>query len=233
MVTVPISRHEPVVLSHSVEAQVYGYFALAMGLTLVGTFLGVQFASTLLTGGFLILFVIAELAIVITSRWWVEQSPLNVVLFGAFPLLTGVTITPYILSVLAGYANGGSILLNAFAATVCMAAAAAVFARTTRWNLAGLWKALFLAIIGLLFLGLLQLFIPSLQGGMMELLVSGAGVVIFALFTAFDVQRIQTMGRHGANPFLLALSLYLDIFNLFLYVLRFMLAISGNRRSSW
>jgi FtsH-binding integral membrane protein len=54
--------------------------------------------------------------------------------------------------------------------------------------------------------------------------------VIFALFTAVDIQRVKMLGRYGANPFLLALSLYLDIFNLFLYILRFMLALSGDRR---
>ncbi len=37
-------------------------------------------------------------------------------------------------------------------------------------------------------------------------------------------------GSLGANPFLLALSLYLDIFNLFLSVLRFMSVLSGERR---
>jgi modulator of FtsH protease len=233
MITLSSSPSRPVVLPHSVEAQVYGYFAVAMALTLIGTYLGLTYESSLLTGGMLILFVIAELAIVFTSRLWVEKSPLNAVLFGLFPLLSGITITPYLLSVIAGYVNGGSILVNALASTVFMAAAAAVFARVTRWDLGGLGKALFLGIIGLLFMGLLQVFFPSLQSGQMELLISGAGVVIFALFTAFDVQRIQRLGRYGVNPFLLALSLYLDIFNLFLYILRFMLAVSGNRRRSW
>ena len=226
-------RSSPISLSHSVESQVYGYFALAMALTLLGTYLGVHYATQLLGGGFLILFVIAELAIVLTSRWWAESSPLNVVLFGLFPLLSGITITPYILMVLTGYANGASILLNALASTVFMAGAAAVFARTTRWNLGGMAKVLLLGILGLLFVGLLQAFFPGLRGGTVEIVVSAAGVVLFALFTAFDLQRIAAMGRAGANPFLLALSLYLDIFNLFLYVLRFMLAISGNRRQAW
>lgn len=226
-------RSAPISLSRSVESQVYGYFAIAMGLTLLGTYLGLRFAAQLLGGGFLLLFVIAELVIIFTSRWWSESSPLNAVLFGLFPLLSGITITPYILMVLTGYANGASILLNALASTVFMAGAAAVFARTTSWNLGGMAKGLLFGILGLLFVGLLQAFFPSLRGGTMELIVSAAGVVLFALFTAFDLQRIAAMGRAGANPFLLALSLYLDIFNLFLYVLRFMIAISGNRRQSW
>ncbi len=91
-------------------------------------------------------------------------------------------------------------------------------------------RGLFFAVLGLVVLGLLQIFVPSMQTGQFELILSGAGVVILGLFTAYDLQRIQAMGRAGANAFVLALSLYLDIFNLFLYLLRFMIAISGNRR---
>ncbi len=223
----------PITLSASTESQVYGLFALAMGLTLVGVYIGIQFAFQILTSGVHMVLLIVELAIIFSSRWWITKSPLNILLFALFPLLSGITITPYILYVLLEYANGASILMNAFAATTCMALAAAVFARTTSWNLSGMGRGLFFAVLGLIAMGLLQLFIPSMRTGQMELLISGAGVVIFALFTAYDIQRVQQMSRVGENPFLLALSLYLDLFNLFLYVLRFMLAVSGNRRSSW
>ena len=92
-------------------------------------------------------------------------------------------------------------------------------------------RFLLFAILGLIGFGLLQLFVPALRQSIgFELALSGAGIVIFAAFTAYDVQRIQKMSREGANPFLLALRLYLDIFNLFLFILRFMMVISGNRR---
>lgn len=230
MTTFSTIRSQPLTLSSSVEAQTYGLFALAMGITLVGVFLGMQYAGTILSSGMHMILIIAELAIVFTSRWWMDRSPLNYILFALFPLLSGITITPYLMYVLLEYANGGTILLNALASTALMAAAAAVVARTTGWNLGVLGRALFFSVIGLLIMGLLQVFFPGLRTGQFELLLSGAGVVIFALFTAYDIQRIQHLSRVGANPFMLALSLYLDIFNLFLYVVRFMLAISGNRR---
>lgn len=227
--TTPI-RSQPLDLTHDTESQVYGLFALAVGITLVGVYLGMHFVSVLFSSGVLLLFLILELALLFTSRLWMDRSPLNAVLFGLFPLLSGLTLTPYIMAVLVGYANGGTILINALASTVFMAAAAAVFAKSTRWDLGVLGKTLFLGILGLIFLGLLQVFFPSLQGGTVELFVSGAGVVLFALFTAYDVQRVAMQSRYGANAFMLALSLYLDVFNLFLYILRFMLAVSGNRR---
>lgn len=220
----------PISLTNSTESAVYGLFALALGLTCVGIMLGMQYAPTLLSSGTMIIFLIAELVLIFTSSFWANKTPLNYVLFAAFPLLSGFTITPYIMQVLTGYANGGAILMNAFSATVFMAGASAVFAKTTSWNLGVLGRALFFGLLGLIGLSLLQFFFPALRSTQMELMISGAGVVIFAIFTAYDVQRITQMGRMGANPFMLALSLYLDIFNLFLYVLRFMLVLYGDRR---
>ena len=64
----------------------------------------------------------------------------------------------------------------------------------------------------------------------MEMIISAVGIVVFGMFLAYDIQRLRRGTAMGESPFLLALSLYLDIFNLFLYVLRFMLAVSGRRR---
>ncbi len=219
----------PISLSASTQAQTYLLFAVAMGLTVVGVFLGMMFTVQLLTSGIHFLFAIAELAIIFTATSWMERSPLNVFLFGAFPLLSGITFTPYIIMVLAGYVNGAAILINAFLATTFLALAAAVFARVAP-NLAGLARGLLLALIGIIIFSIVQIFVPGLRTGPAELLISGIGVAIFALFTAIDLQRISYQGRLGANPFLLALSLYLDIFNLLVMVLRFMLALSGERR---
>jgi uncharacterized protein len=226
---IPESR--PLTLSRTSEAQVYLFFALAMGLTAAGVFLGALYASVLFQGGTIFLFVIAELAIVFTARLWMEKSPLNIILFGAFPLFSGITVSPLIWSVSQGYVNGNAILLNAFAATTFMTAAAAVFARTTTWDLSVMGRFLFFSVLGLIGFALLQIFVPALRQSVgFEMALSGAGVVIFALFTAYDLQRVQRLSAAGANPFMLALSLYLDIFNLFLYILRFMLVIAGERR---
>jgi FtsH-binding integral membrane protein len=220
----------PATINSSVEAQVYGLFALALALTALGVFLGMVFAPLLFSTGVIFAFVIAELIIIFTARWWVESSPLNIILFGAFPLISGITITPYLILVLTGYANGASILLNAFLSTAAMAGAGAVFVRMTTWNLSVLSRALFLSLLGLIAFSIVQIFVPSLRTTQIEMMISGISIVIFALFTVFDLQRIQTLSRTGVSPFFLALSLYLDIFNLFLSIVRFMVAISGNRR---
>lgn len=221
--------NQPLTLSASTQSQVYGLFTLAMALTFLGVFLGMNLAQYLLTSGLHLGLAIAELAIIFTAGWWSRSQPLNYMLFALFPVLSGITITPYLLVILTGYANGAQILLNAVGATVFMSLSAVVLARIAP-NLASFGKALFFAVIGLLVMSLLQIFFPMFRTQGMELLISGAGIVIFALFTAFDLQRIERQAAVGANPFLLALSLYLDIYNLFLYILRFMTALSGDRR---
>ncbi|MCK5017935.1 MAG: Bax inhibitor-1/YccA family protein [Candidatus Peribacteraceae bacterium] len=225
-----ISGSQPLSLSKSTESQVYGLFAVAMALTVGGVAIGMQYSDILLSTGIYILLIIGQLGLIFTSRLWVEKSPLNFLLFGLFPIFSGLSITPLIISVLTGYANGSTILLNALSATAFMAGASAVFAKTTSWNLGVMGKALFFAIIGLIVMGLLQMFVPALRTTQMELMISGAGIIIFAGFTAYDVQRISGLASKGYNPIMLALSLYLDIFNLFIYILRFMLVLSGDRR---
>ncbi len=223
-------RSRPLAIAANVESQVYALFAFAVCLTCIGVYVGMIYSSTLFATGMTFAMLLAELALIVTSGWWSRQSPLNILLFALFPLLSGITIAPYLASVIVGYSNGASILLNALIATVFMTGSSAVLAKLSGWNLSGLGRGLLFSLLGLIGIGIIQIFVPSLRTGMTEMIVSGAGVVIFGLFTAYDLQRIVSMGRMGVSPFVLALSLYLDIFNLFLSIVRFMVAISGNRR---
>ncbi len=212
-------------------AQAYWLVAFALLMTAVGVFAGDTFAFSIVTSGWMIPLLIIEVALILSSTIWSKHSPLNLILFLTFPFISGLTITPFLLSVVAGYANGATILLNASIATALLTAAAAVFAKSTSVDLtATIGRFLIQSLIGLIVFGLLQLFIPSLRGGGFEVLLSGVGIVTFSLFLAWDMQRLSRSPQTAGSPFLLALSLYLDIFNLFLYVVRFMLAISGNRR---
>lgn len=217
-------------LAAATVASVYALFAAALGLTVVGVFLGALYAPVILSSGVHFLFLIAELAIIFTSAWWVKRHPWNYLLFGTFPLLSGFTIAPFILLVAATPA-GNAILLQALVSTTLMVLAAALIARTYPKALSGMGGVLMIGILGLLAAMILQLFVPALRlSSGFELFISGAGVVLFAAFTVYDFARVRQMAVAGASPFILALSLYLDIFNLFLMILRFMLALSGERK---
>ncbi len=200
-----------------------------MALTLLGVYIGMNMAQMLLSTSLHLVLALVELGLIFTAAWWSRTAPLNYILFAVFPLLSGITMTPYLLLILAGFVNGPAILFNAVAATVCISLSAVALSRLAP-GLSAWGSALFYALIGLLVLSVLQIFVPMLRTVGFELLLSGGAIVLFGLFTAFDIQRIERQSAVGANPFLLALSLYLDIYNLFLAILRFMSVLSGERR---
>lgn len=203
-------------------ASVYGLLFLALLFTLLGCAVGATVALPLMTSGWIGLLFILELAIVWTAPKWTRSTPLNYFLFFAFPFLSGLTLAPVIISVLVGYANGASILLNALIATGLMTLSSAVLASMTRGNLGGMFGQFLLqAVLGLIIFSIVQMFFPSLRSEGIELIVSGIGIVVFSLFLAVDIQRVQRRGDLD-SPFLMAIALYLDIFNLFLFILRFM-----------
>jgi len=110
--------------------------------------------------------------------------------------------------------------MKALLATILTFTAAAIFGWTTHFNLSGMRGFLVIGLIGLIITGVLGFFFP--WGNTMELVYSGGGVLLFTGFIMYDFQRLK---KFPENMYIeAALSLYLDIFNLFLFMLRLMLA---------
>jgi FtsH-binding integral membrane protein len=77
---------------------------------------------------------------------------------------------------------------------------------------------LFVALFGLLLVMILQLFIPALRLGVIDYI--GAG--IFSLYIGFDMYRANHMPKTVDNAVDICVDLYLDIINLFLFILKIM-----------
>ncbi len=113
----------------------------------------------------------------------------------------------------------------AFTCTAGMFGAMSLYGAFTKTNLSGLGRTLLMLLFGLIIASIANIFWGN---GTFDLICSGVGVIIFALFTAYDTQKILEIGlcpdedvrRKGAV--LGAMSLYLDFINLFLYLLRFL-----------
>ena len=105
-----------------------------------------------------------------------------------------------------------------------MFGAAAIFGWTTKIDLSGLRGFLIIGLLGLIVVGILGLFIP--WNNTAEMVYSGIGVLIFSGYTMYDFQKIKQFPEDAAID--AALALYLDIFNLFIMLLR--LLSSLNRR---
>ena len=121
-------------------------------------------------------------------------------------------------------------ILSIFLATAGMFGALAYYGMHTKSNLTSAGKIAFVGLIGIIIASLINMF---LQSSGLDFVVSWIGVVIFSVFTAYDIQKIKHFSS-AANTkedaqrmtLLAALRLYLDFINLFLSLLR----IFGKRR---
>lgn len=121
-------------------------------------------------------------------------------------------------------------IAQAFLVTAGTFGAMSLIGFTTKKDLSGMGGILMMALIGLIIATVVNMFLHS---SMMNLILSGIGVLIFVGLTAWDTQKIKEMlmqmpdtGETAQKIALLgALSLYLDFINLFIYLLRFF----GNR----
>lgn len=124
------------------------------------------------------------------------------------------------------------VITKTFLVTAGTFGAMALIGSTTKKDLTKMGGILFMALIGLIIAGLVNIFLKS---AMFDFIVSGIGVLVFTGLTAWDAQKIKRNlqmapdADEGAQKIALlgALSLYLDFINLFLYLLRFF----GNNRN--
>lgn len=218
-----------IAISAQMEPTFFGkvmtFFALAVLCSAAGVYVTTHYFIQYFvqTPQLMYVFFAVELIMILTSRLWSKRSPLNRVLFAAFTFITGVTIAPLI-AVLAASPAGSTILMQALLATGLMFAATAVIGWTTHYDLSGLKGFLFMTLTGMIIVGIIGIFIP--WGNTMEIVYSGIGIILFAGFTMYDIQKLK---RYPEDMYIeAALNLYLDIFNLFLYILRLIMAL--NRR---
>ena len=214
--------------SSEVTATFFGKVMFAFALSILVSTLGVWVGFSYLietfikTPNLIWLVFIVELGLVFTAGLWSRKRPLNYVLFSFFAFLTGITVTPLLL--MAAMTAGSAVIVKALLATVLMFTATAVIGWTTNKSLEGMRGFLFITLIGMLVIGIIGIFIP--WGNTFEIIYSGIGVILFSGYTMYDFQKIK---QYPEDRYIdAALSLYLDIFNLFIFILRLILSL--NRR---
>ena len=203
--------------------------AIAMGITAIvsyAIFLNIThggfLAGIVLNPIFMIVLVIAELGVTIACRANLFNTSSNLcqTLFYLYAFLNGLTF-----GLLPLMYDFGTIAL-AFAYTTAFFVCCAVIGFTTKMDLTRWGTYLFAGLITLLIGSVLSIFIPFLRN---SLILSFGGVIIFMIYTAYDVQKIkanfynidpsdaQLLDNFAAYG---AFELYLDFINLFLDILR-------------
>ncbi|MGZ4295176.1 MAG: Bax inhibitor-1/YccA family protein [Solirubrobacteraceae bacterium] len=140
------------------------------------------------------------------------RTGLAVTLLLAFGLLVGISVAGTV-----NYyaATDPTAVRQAFAATTLSVAALGSVGYATRRDLSFLYRILFWLLVALLAAGVVLIFvhIPQAYVGWTVL-----GLVVFALYTVVDFNRLRRAGGDEALP--LAAGIFLDVLNLFLLFLR-------------
>jgi FtsH-binding integral membrane protein len=152
-----------------------------------------------------------------------RNSVWGVVALLGFTFVAGVFLGP-ILQAALHFKNGAQLVGMAAAGTGIIFLSLSTLATVTKKDYSFMGKFLFIGLIMLIVASLANMFfeIPALA-----LTISAIAVMIFSAFILFDVSRIVHGGE--TNYVMATLSLYLDIYNLFINLLQLLMAFSGER----
>lgn len=140
-------------------------------------------------------------------------------LFVVFSALEGVALTP----LLAQYTM--SSVFYVFGIASAMFIVMALYGWLTNSDLSSMGNILFMGLVGLVIANIVNMFVRSSS---FSLGIAVIGVAIFAMLIAYDIQKLKNYSQQvlaspeDAGKFALmgALGLYLNLINIFIYLLR-------------
>jgi len=211
--------------SHKVLRNTYMLLALTMLPTIAGAMIGIN-----LSFGFMaqhpFMGAIGFLAIAWGMMWAIgknRDSGLGVLLLLAFTLFMGVVLGP-ILQVALHFRNGGQLISIAAGGTAVIFFTLAGIVTVTKKDFSFMGQFLMIGAVLLMIGFLANAFfqIPALS-----LAMSAIAILIFSGYILYDVSQIIHGGE--TNYVMATLGLYLDVFNIFVSLLRLLMALMGER----
>jgi FtsH-binding integral membrane protein len=198
--------------ARAIFAKVMFLVAVTAGFCAVGAYIGRDLSS-----GWALICWIGALGLTIGmsfGRRREEATRLQMTLLFGVGTLLGLAIGPTLESY-ASVEGGGTLIAQAAGLTALfMAVMGAVGYLTTR-DLTNLGRVSFIGLIALLLFGIVAIFV-NIPGE--DLIWCIGGLVVFAGLTIFDFWRLRRAGE--GDVALIALSIFLDAFNVFLFILR-------------
>lgn len=139
--------------------------------------------------------------------------------FLSFTVLQGITLTPVLLQ----YTQTS--VATVFLISSLMFLGMALYGTFTKADLSSMGNILLMGLWGLIVCGLVNIFF---QNSLFQTMISACGVGIFAMLIAYDVQMLRRLSQQvmmtpqdaGKFAVIGALNLYLNMINLFLYLLQ-------------
>ena len=154
-----------------------------------------------------------------------RNSAWGLVSIFAFTGFTGYTLGPMLNAYLHQFTNGPQLIFTALAATGVIFVALSGYVLTTKKDFSFMGGFLFIALLGGILLSIAgALFhMPAIQ-----IAISGLFVIVFSGYILFNTSQILRGGE--TNYIMATITLYLDILNLFLSLLRILSYFGGNKQ---
>ncbi len=202
----------------------YWLLALSMVPTVLGAWIGVQTglvrglgmgmsAIVFLGGAFGFMFAIEKF----------KNSAAGVPILLGFTFFMGLMLSRLVGSVL-GLANGGSLIMTAFAGTGAVFLGMASLSTVIKRDLSSMGKFMFIGVILMLVAGIANIFI---QSSALMITLSVLAIGVFSFFILYDLKRVQD--GEETNYISATLGVYLSIYNVFSNLLA-LLGIFGGER---
>ena len=209
---------------NSVLRNTYWLLALSLVPTVLGVWVGMMLGlrQNMGIGMSLLVFFGGALAFM----WGIEKnknSSLGVALLLGFTFFMGLMLSRLVGAVL-GLSNGAALVGYAFGATAAVFAVMATLSSVIKRDLSGMGKFLWVGAVLLLVAIIANIFIQS-SALYLTLGVLGAG--LFSAYMLYDLKRIVDGGE--TNYVSATLALYLDIFNVFQFILSLLVIFGGER----
>lgn len=201
----------------TLTGQVMGLLAFSLLFTAGGYLVG-----RVLGPGAMILGIFGSLACILALSFARTKMSSGVALglFYLFSVFEGMALGLIIDSYLAR--GMGMVVVNAATTTAGLVLVLSAYAWTTKRDLSGMGAYLMAGLLAVLLAGLVGI-VLSLFGiplGIFGFLLSVVTAVLFSGFVMYDMQRLRNAQVGVDDPIMLAVSIYLSIFNLFLAILR-------------
>lgn len=187
-------------------------FAISLAIAFAGVMAGVYVPPAL----FLPL-VIIEVVMLLSMFFLRKRKAVSYTFLYIFTFISGMTLYPVIAHYIA--TSGANVVINALGTTTFVFAGLALYAAKTKRDLSFLGGMLMAALLALIAISIFSIFWPLSSTGMMA--YSFIGILVFSGYVLFDINRMKHYGVSPEEVPLMALNLYLDFINLFLYILRF------------
>ena len=198
--------------------QVMGLLGFSLLFTAGGALLGRQLGP-----GAILISIVGSIGTLIALYFTKTRPGLNLGLFYAFSVFEGMALGLIIESYLAR--GLGTVVINAAATTGGLVMLLGAFAWTTKRDLSGLSGYLMAGLLAVIVASVVGIF---LQAPLFHLILSAATALVFSGFVLYDIQRLRNAEGTQYDAVLLAVSIYLDVFNLFLAILRLFGILKGS-----